>query len=500
LPGSGLGLYQIPKLKLNKDLESMSGYELIVKSEHKGPCLPNQEKDTVDCLAEYAVSTRFEDLPCEVLEHARHVFLDTLGVIMGGSIEPQASAMAHRLARQGGGPCTIIGHDLQSSKLNATLVNGTAATWLDFDSGHRPPPGKPLLPAAHPPVHLVPAALAAAEAMGASGAEFLTALVVGYDIGARIGMASRLRAEIHPHGTYHNVSAASAAARLEGADVIRMKNTIALAVHLEIMPSFENAFQGRTVRNVYAGVGSMAGILAAQLAKANFSPEHDALGSIYGGIISPWLDPERAVKRLGREYEITQGFIKPFAACRFAHPAVEAAEKLIKQHPMDSADIDAVEVMTFDWAASLNDQKPQTDLGAKFSVPWAVASMLVRGSAGADEFRSTALGDEELRAVAARIRVREDPQYSSVTPQKRPARVTVKTRHGEVYTEEVERSGGGPDAPLSKEMVLNKFRSLAEPVIGHEQSEAVIDKVGTLGDIADIRDFTRLLIPPVSSP
>ena len=117
----------------------MSGYDLIVKSEHKGPCLLNDERDAVDCLAEYAISTRLEDLPGEVLEHARHVFLDTLGVMMGGSIEPQASAMAHRLGRQGGGPCTIIGHDLQSSKLNAALVNGTAATWLDFDSGHRPP-------------------------------------------------------------------------------------------------------------------------------------------------------------------------------------------------------------------------------------------------------------------------------------------------------------------------------------------------------------------------
>lgn len=476
----------------------MSGYDLIVKSEHKGPCLPNDERDAVDCLAEYAISTRFEDLPGEVLEHARHVFLDTLGVIMGGSIEPQASAMAHRLGRQGGGPCTIIGHDLQSSKLNAALVNGTAATWLDFDSGHRPPPGKPLLPAAHPPVHLVPAALATAEAVGASGAEFLTALVVGYDIGARIGMASRLRAEIHPHGTYHNVSAASAAARLEGADAILMKDTIALAVHLEIMPSFENAYQGCTVRNVYAGVGSAAGILAAQLAKTGFSPEHNALGSIYGGIISPWLDPERAVKQLGRQYEITQGFIKPFAACRFAHPAVEAAEKLIKKHPVDPDDIDTVEVMTFDWAASLNDQMPQTDLAAKFSVPWAVASMLVRRSAGADEFRSAALRDEHLRAVAARIRVKEDARFSSMTPSKRPARVTVKTRSGKAYTEEVERSGGGPDAPLSKEMIQDKFRSLAESVIGNERSEAVIDKVDTLEQIEDIRNLTRLLIPSVS--
>jgi 2-methylcitrate dehydratase PrpD len=476
----------------------MPGYDLIIQSEHKGPQISNEGRDAIECLASYAISTRLQDLPSDVIEHARHIFLDTLGVMLGGSVEPQAAALASRLGSRDAGDCTLVGHDLRSSKLNAALVNGTAATWLDFDSGHRPPPGKPLLPAAHPPVHLVPAALAAAEAEDASGAELIESLVVGYDVGARIGLASRLRAEIHPHGTYHNVSAASAVARLEGADAIGMINTIALAVHLEIMPSFENAFQGRTVRNVYAGVGATAGILAAQLAKANFTPQYDALGSIYGTVISPWLDTGRLVKGLGRQYEITQGFIKPFAACRFAHPAVEAAEKLIKKHPVDLEDIDAVEVMTFDWAAALDDQMPQTDLGAKFSVPWAVAAMLVRGSAGADEFRSIALRDERLRAVAARIRVKEDPRYSAATPQKRPARVTLKTRQGEVYTQEVERSGGGPDAPLSREMVLNKFRSLAEPVIGHKQSEAVIDKVGVLGDIADIRDITRLLIPPVS--
>lgn len=476
----------------------MPGYDLIIQSEHKGPCISNEGQDAIECLANYAISTRLEQLPSDVVEHARHIFLDTLGVILGGSIEPQATALASRLGQPDGAPCTLIGHGLRSSKLNAALVNGTAATWLDFDSGHRPPPGKPLLPAAHPPVHLVPAALAAAEAKGASGAALLTALVVGYDVGARIGMASRLRAEIHPHGTYHNISAASAVARLEGADLEQMKKTIGLGIHLEIMPSFENAYQGRTVRNVYAGVGAAAGVLATQLAGADFTPEHNALASIYSGIISRYLDPERIIKGLGRQYEITQGFIKPYAMCRFAHPAVEAAEKLIKEHPLDPGDIDRVEVGTFDWAASLNDQAPETDLAAKFSVPWAVASMLVRGSAGADDFRNKALGDDSVRAIAARVRVKEDPRHTAMTPHKRPARVTVKTRQGKVYTREVERSGGGPDAPLSNEEIQRKFRSLAEPVIGREQTEAVIDQAEALEEIVDIRDFTRLLTVPVS--
>jgi 2-methylcitrate dehydratase PrpD len=219
----------------------MPGYDLIIPSEHRGPCISKDGRDAIQCLADYAISTRLQDLPSEVVEHARRIFLDTLGVILGGSVEPQVKALASRLGRRNGDPCTIIGHHLRASKLNAALVNGTAATWLDFDSGHRPPPGKPLLPAAHPPVHLVPAALAAAEAAGASGTEFVTALVVGYDVGARIGMASRLRPEIHPHGTYHNVSAASAVARIEGGDLEGLKRTIGLGIHLEIIPTFETA-------------------------------------------------------------------------------------------------------------------------------------------------------------------------------------------------------------------------------------------------------------------
>ena len=124
--------------------------------------------------------------------------------------------------------------------------------------------------------------------------------------------------------------------------------------------------------------------------------------------------------------------------------------------------------------------------------------MLVRKSAGADDFRNKSLSDPLVRSVAAKVRVKEDPLYTAMTPAKRPARVTVKTKQGKVYTSEVERSGGGPDAPLSKEKIQEKFRSLTEPVIGREQTDAVIEKVETIEGVRDIRDLTRLLVPPSS--
>lgn len=449
-------------------------------------------------LAQYAVELQWEEIPPEVIEHGRRILLDTIGTTLGGSVEPEAAAMARRFGRPDRGPSTLIGHGLHASPLNAALVNGTAACWMDFDSGHRPPPGKPLLPAAHPPIHLIPAALAVAEKEGATGRDLLQALVVGYDAGARIGMSSRVRPEIHCHGTHHNVAAAVAAARLMRYTAEQMTSTIGLAAHLSLMPSFENAYQGGTVRNTYAGVGAAAGILAAELASIGFTPEKDVLSSVYGRVISPWFDPDLLTEDLGKRFEITLGFIKLYPMCRFGHPAIEAALKLIEQFPSLRPDeIGEVELYTFDWAATLNEKDPKTDLAAKFSVPWAVASVLVRGSAGPDEFRTEALKDEDVKKMAAKVAVKEDPRYSAVTPAKRPARIIVKTTGGKVFEAEVERSSGGPDAPLPREKVIEKFRLLADPILSSERARTVVEKVMRLEREPDIRGLTELLTPGV---
>jgi 2-methylcitrate dehydratase PrpD len=478
----------------------MPGYDILIRSPHKGPSVSVSGEDAIRFLADYATETRWEGLPPDAIEHARRILLDTIGVALGGSIEPEVKALARRYGRTEGGPSTLIGHGLRSSPVHAVLVNGTAATWMDFDSGHRPPPGKPLLPAAHPPIHLVPAGLAVGEAMAVSGKALLTALVVGYDAGARIGLAGRVRPEIHCHGTHHNVAAAVAAARLAGAGREGMEKTIGLAAHLSLMPSFENAYQGGTVRNTYAAVGAVSGILAPQLAAAGFTPERDAFGTVFGSLVSPWFDPQRAIEGLGKRFEITRGFIKLYPMCRFGHPAIEAAQKLIEEHFVSADEIESVEVDTFDWAASLNERAPKTDLAAKFSVPWAVACMLVRRSAGPEEFRPYALEDVKLREMAARVTVREDSQYSAMTPDRRPARIRVQTKSGKVYQAEVERSSGGPDAPVSRDKVIDKFRVLADPVLGPEQAGAVVEMVMGLEKEPDIRKLTRLLMPMKAFP
>jgi 2-methylcitrate dehydratase PrpD len=179
--------------------------------------------------------------------------------------------------------------------------------------------------------------------------------------------------------------------------------------------------------------------------------------------------------------------------CRFGHPALEAAEAIVSRTNFSASEIDFVEVHTFDWAASLDDPEPKTDLGAKFSIPWAVASMLVKKAAGAEEFRTKNLDDPMVKSVSLKVKMKEDPGHSAATPMNRPARVIVRLKDGRILEEEVERSGGGPDAPLPLARVKEKFHSLADPVIGEKEATRVVDLVSRLEDLGNIREMTKLL-------
>jgi 2-methylcitrate dehydratase PrpD len=172
---------------------------------------------------------------------------------------------------------------------------------------------------------------------------------------------------------------------------------------------------------------------------------------------------------------------------------------LLHKFDFELNDIAEVVIDTFDWAATLNDRSPKKDLAAKFSIPWAVASMLVRKSAGTFEFSDEGLCDELVRSISVKVAVREDAVYSSMTPAKRPARITLRTKSGQTMVNEVEGSSGGPDAPLSVEMIQAKFKSLADPLIGSQRAATAIQTVDHLEELTDICTFTELLMPEDSN-
>jgi 2-methylcitrate dehydratase PrpD len=227
----------------------------------------------------FARTTRFGDLPEAAVERARLVMLDSIGAIIAGSAEPEMQAAMKRLgktakARRAGSP------------LLTAFAGGTAGTMLEIDEGNQYARG-------HPGIHVVPAVMAVAENRRVSGEEAILALVLGYEIGARIGIASKLRVTMHPHGTWGVVGAALAVAKLHRGSAREIGSSINVASSFGLTTSRRTMLEGATVRNTYAGFSNMLGLMAWDLVKAGFTGEADGVGSVYGGIAADnWMPGE----------------------------------------------------------------------------------------------------------------------------------------------------------------------------------------------------------------
>ncbi len=449
-----------------------------------------------EILGRFAADVSFDASPASARRATRELLLDTLGVAIGASTTPEIARLAQRLDRGPGAPAGVIGRPERTGELAAAMLAGIATTWLDFDSGHRHPPGTPLLPAHHPAAHLVPTIVALADTGDRTVEEALGAILAGFEVAARLSVAVRVRESVHPHGGVGTVGAAVAAARLLGIDAEGIARSIGLAAGLALQPPFSSATGGSTVRNAYAGHGAATGILAARLARSGFTSERAVLTTVFGGVISSSVDRTALVAGLGAEFEIERGFFKPFPACRYAHPAIEAAARLNDGTPLSADDIEAVEVRTYALAATLTERAPRTELAAKFSIPHAVASMLVRGSAGVLDFRAGhGLADDAVTSVSARTSVVEEPAMTAVAPGMRPAQVAVTMRDGSTRSATVERSGGGPDAPWTTADVLAKYRSLAAERLGAARAEELATAVLEAGPEVPLGALAALTVP-----
>lgn len=372
----------------------------------------------LDTLCRFLAGCRFEDLPPDVVLHAGLVVADTVAAIAAGSAEPEMAALAARLAAPG--PAAVIGTGRRTEVGKAALVNGTAGTVLEMDEGNRFSRG-------HPAVHVLPAVLAMAEAEERSGRDALLAFVLGYEVGARLGGATRLRPTMHPHGTWGTVAAAVGVAKLAGADAETFRETLNVSSSLTLATSKRTMLEGGTVRNVYAGVSNAMGLLARDLVATGFSGERNGIASVFGAVVSDGLDTDALTAGLGESWQVARNYFKLHSCCRYNHATLDALAKLGRIRPEEVA---AVAVETYVYAAELDDKHPRNTLAAKFSVPFSVSTTIANGSSGLASFTAEAVRDPEVLALAGRVSVREDSALSARLPAERPARVTVRFRYG----------------------------------------------------------------------
>lgn len=429
----------------------------------------------LDELCGFFGTCRFEDLPADVVSQAGLVVADTVAAIAAGSAEPEMLRLAERLAGEAG-PASVIGTRRRTNPARAALLNGTAGTFLEMDEGNRFSRG-------HPAIHVLPALLAQAEAERRTGREVVLALVLGYEIGSRLGGAIRLRDAMHPHGTWGTIAAAIGIGKLWGLDAAGMKDMLNVASSLSLATSKRTMLEGGTVRNVYAGVSNQMGLFAADLVASGFIGERDGIGSVFGAVVSDTLDTVALTRGLGQDWQITQNYFKLHSCCRYNHATLDA---LLALGALDPDSVARVEVDTYGYAAELDDSAPQNTLAAKFSVPFAVATTLVHGSSRMPSFTMAAVGDPRVLDLAARVRVREDPAMSASLPAERPARVKVTFRDGRTATAETRTNRGDDVDPYTPEEIAAKYRDLTRRVWTEAGAEDLLPKLLGLADIADV--------------
>ena len=439
----------------------------------------------------FAESIRFGDLSPPVVERGKLVLLDCIGAIAAGMQEPEMRSLVRRMGQReasADGLAPVIGAGRRMSPLLAGFLNGAAGTMLELDEGNQYARG-------HPAIHVVPAALAAGERLAASGQDLLLAIALGYEIGSRIGIASKLRVTMHPHGTWGTVGAALAVAKLKAASAGQIIETVNIASSFGLSTSRRTMLEGGTVRNTYAGFSNQLGLMAWELQASGFVGESDGIGTVYGTVIADDFRPEEMVLELGERWEIARNYFKRHAACRYTHGALDALSEIVRRAggSLDPAAIREIEVDTYVWAAQLDSTEPKNMLAAKFSLPFALATFIVNGAASVPAFREEAQANTVARDLARRVKVREDASLTAMLPGLRPARVRVHLTDGRTLSGEVLTNRGDTEDPYSPDEVRDKFRELAEPVWGGGHVARILAQVDAIDRTTDIRGLTSLL-------
>ena len=441
-------------------------------------------------LAKFCAETTFSQLDFQVVERTKLIISDTIGAVLGGIVEPEVREFLKFRAGQKSKDrkVKIIGLNKWAEQSDASLIHGIAGTTLEMDEGNQFAKG-------HPAIHVLPALVSVVQSrllpQNISGQEFLNAFAIGYDVGARIGLASQLNPHMHPHGTWGVIGAASAIGVLLKFGHREHMQLMNISSSLTTASSRKTMLQGGTVRNVYAGLSNQMAHLAIDLIQSGFTGEVDGIGSIFGNVVSENLNDNLLLEKLGQRFEVMRNYFKLHACCRFNHAALDCLHDLMRDHQELSniEQISFIDVESYNLAAELNDPRPQNMLAAKFSVPFALATTLVNKNSQVLSFAGGALKNEKTMALSNKVSVKEISSMTEMLPEFRPAKVTIGMKSGKVFRHSVKTNKGDWQSPYSADELENKFHSLANRSLSQKKSKVLYDKLQNLERIADMREL-----------
>lgn len=441
----------------------------------------------IEKLAQFVAQTQWEDIPPRVQKQAKRVFLDTLGVILGGSVRPEVRAIGERLAAAAGSGATVYARGCRThDPRTAALLNGIAGRAIELCEGQRLVSGQAAM-------QVLPGILALGEQREATGRDVLTSLVLGYEIAGRLCNAFTPRPLAHQNGQASLLAAAGAGARICGMQAGEISLAMRIATTLVLTPSYSNVVNGGTTLNVAGGMSGFVGAFAPDLVSAGFEAMDDAIEEALGNLVGDGFRPEGLADDLGERWHITQNWFRLYACCNPVHPALDSLKALLDRLRPQPEDIERIDVATYRFASVMRNPDPPNYFASKYSLPHVAAVLIVKGKAGHSEVDDAALNDPAVAALRHRVHMTEDPAMTAVAPRLRPARVTVTLKDGRQATDSRDSHRGDFNDPFDDAELEEKFRELAGLVLTPEGVEDVRAAVWRCEEWKSVRELPALL-------
>ena len=451
-------------------------------------------------LSEFVAAATIVTLPREVVERTRLLLMDHVGIALrarhAAELNPAMLAGLERLGISKG-DASVIGDREGYAPATAAFYNGNLAHSLDFDDTHA-------RGSIHPSAPIVPAAMAAAEMVGAHGNQLIAGVVAGYEVQIRLSLAlnptDHYNRGFHPTATCGVFGAAAAAARIFGLTSDQVANAFGLCGS-QAAGSMQFLVDGAWNKPYHTGYAAMGGLIAATMAAEGFHGAVDAIEGRAGFLraYAPDPNPEAAVAGLGEIYETMDIAVKPYPSCRYGHAAMDALIELRAANDLDFHDVKAVEVGLPRTGWNLigdpeeEKQNPENYVDGQFSMPFVAAVALREGRMGWDDYAKH-LADDETLALCKRIHTVVDAKVEAEFPAHMSGVARVETGDGKLE-KLVVVAKGEPENFMSDAEMRAKFDDLVGPYLDESHRDRLARALLGLNGDTDVRELLALTRP-----
>lgn len=435
-------------------------------------------------LAEFAVELKYEDLPDDVILMAKRCALDSFGCGVFGSTKEWTHSIkrvVEALGQKQG--ASAWGLKTRADPTGISMINGASAQGFELDDCHDQS-------MSHYGAGVIPAVLAVAEAEGKySGKDMILAIVAGYELGTRIGnivSPSAFHRGFHPCGLTSTFASAAAIAKLYKLDVDKYVSAIGLAGS-QAAGLMASQF-GAMAKRFHSGKAAQNGILAAQLAREGLTGVRDVIEAPYGGFSSTYsetYDLKWGTDGLGTRFETLYNGFKQFSSLASSQSSVQALRTIRARDKVKGEDVEKVLIGTTNMVYVHCGWKyvPKETITAQMNLPYTAAVTLLEGNAFIDQYVDEKLRDPKILALADKVEVVVDPELDALGPHEmRAVRVTVTTKSGDAFKEEVIYRPGHHKNPISDDDLRAKFRDLAGRVLKPSAVSAIESLVAGLDE------------------